>query len=398
MVNGQERQHFVLACRTRWLKTTLGEAHERPPYGGGVAPHVMDLKGAAWMVRSLDQSVSMVHLADSNDVFAGGWDGRLACWDAEGNSLWTAQTPDRISAMALGDDLVIAASGLHLVALDRASGEQRWSVALEGSADDVRWWQGDIIAVSSVYDIEHNDFIESAIWRYTSEGECVWVERMDERPWVVLEQDDTLLAGLGRPRCGYLEIGGTPPFAHVKPPTSSPTTSGSARGSSVLFGQTDGSVVQPDGTVLSTESGSIEHLTCMVKGYVATTDEGHAVGRTDDGEACWESKGAPVSVQMEAMEYEGASLLWVARDEGLGSQLVVWSSNQSTSLASASYGRVRAMHGTGNRAVIGCEDGTVVVWERAMLQRRLQSDTPAVETQDERTSALQAKLRALRQS
>jgi hypothetical protein len=101
---------------------------------------------------------------------------------------------------------------------------------------------------------------------------------------------------------------------------------------------------------------------------------------------------------MEAMEHEGASLLWMARDEGLGSQLVVWSSNQSTSIASASYGRVRAMHGTQQRAAIGCEDGTVVVWERAMLQRRLNSEGPAAEVQDERASALQAKLRALRQA
>ena len=358
----------------------------------------MDLKGAAWMVRSLDQSVSMVHLAPSNDVFAGGWDGRLACWDAEGNSVWTVQTPDRISAMALGETLVVVASGLHVVALDRATGEEQWSVALEGSADDVRWWQGEVVAVSSVYDIEHNDFIESAIWRFTAEGEPVWVERMDERPWAVIERGDTLLAGLGRPRCGYLDISTSPPFEHVKPPTSSPITTGSSRETTALFGQTDGLVVQPDGTVLSTETGPIEHLTCMVKGYVATTDDGHAVGRTEDGTACWESKGPPVTAQMEAMEHEGASLLWMARDEGLGSQLVVWSSNQSTSIASASYGRVRAMHGTQQRAVIGCEDGTVVVWERAMLQRRLDSEGPAVEVQDERASALQAKLRALRQA
>ena len=221
----------------------------------------MDLKGAAWMVRSLDQSVSMVHLAPSNDVFAGGWDGRLACWDAEGNSVWTVQTPDRISALALGETLVVVASGLHVVALDRATGEEQWSVALEGSADDVRWWQGEVVAVSSVYDIEHNDFIESAIWRFTAEGEPVWVERMDERPWAVIERGDALLAGLGRPRCGYLDISTSPPFEHVKPPTSSPITTGSSRETTALFGQTDGLVVQPDGTVLSTETGPIEHLT-----------------------------------------------------------------------------------------------------------------------------------------
>ena len=38
----------------------------------------MDLNGATWMVRQLEQSVSMVHLDEHQGVFAGGWDGRLS--------------------------------------------------------------------------------------------------------------------------------------------------------------------------------------------------------------------------------------------------------------------------------------------------------------------------------
>ena len=97
-------------------------------------------------------------------------------------------------------------------------------MALEGSADDIIWWQGDVVAISSVYDIEHNDFIESAVWRIASDGTLLWVERMDERPWTLVRADDALLAGLGRPRCGHLDISGSPPFAHTNPLTSSPTT------------------------------------------------------------------------------------------------------------------------------------------------------------------------------
>jgi len=47
--------------------------------------------------------------------------------------------------------------------------------------------------------------------------------------------------------------------------------------------------------------------------------------------------------------------------------------------------------------VLGCEDGTVMVWDREMFHRRLNTSGPAQDT-DERTSALQAKLRALRNS
>jgi len=359
----------------------------------------MDLKAATWMVRSLDQPVSMVHLTDDQDVFAGGWDGRLTHWAEDGTHRWTAQTNDRISAIALNEHLVVVASGLHVVALDRLTGEQRWSMALEGSADDLVWWQGEIVAVSSVYDIEHNDFIESAVWRMTEDGNLSWVERIDERPWVLVQTEGRLLAGLGRPRCGHLDISGPPPFTHTKPPTSSPTTSGASGRTQGLFGQTDGTVVSHTGDVLSTEEGAVEHVTCMVKGYVATTDEGLAVGRTETGEACWSSDGASVSAQTEAMEHEGASLLWLARDSGLGSKVNVWATNQGGKIADGDFAKVRSMHGTSQRVAIGCEDGHVHVWDREMLYRRLNSDEPAPSEQvDERASALQAKLRALRQS
>ena len=207
----------------------------------------MDLNGATWMVRHLDEPVSTVYLDEHQGVFAGGWDGRLTHWDQAGEHVWTAQTNDRISALALNDTTVVVASGLHVVALDRATGEERWSAALEGSADAVVWWQGDVVAVSSVYDIEHNDFIESAIWRFSADGSLQWVERMDERPWTLIEVDDRLLAGLGRPRCGHLDVSSTPPFDHTLPPTSSPTTCGTGGRTQGLFGQTDGSVVSHEG-------------------------------------------------------------------------------------------------------------------------------------------------------
>ena len=357
----------------------------------------MDLKGATWMVRTLDQRVSALFLTEEKCVLAGGWDGRLVSWDEGGTLRWSSQTSDRINSIDFNGTTVVVASGLHIVALDWQTGEQKWSRALEGSADEVRWWQGDIIAVSSVYDIEHNDFIESAVWRFTEDGGEVYVERMDERPWVMVEVDDVLLAGLGRPQCGLLDISSSPPFPHRPPPTSSPTTCGTSGRTRGLFGQTDGTVTTHDGDVLSTEEGSVEHVTCMFKGYVATTDEGLAVGRTETGEACWSSNGAPVSAQVEAMHHGQSSMLWLARNNEKNSTLELWATDRSGMIASAPLSRVCSMAGHSERAVVGCEDGTVLVWDRELLARRLStgvidSDAPM----DERQSALQAKLRALR--
>ena len=67
----------------------------------------MDLSTATWMVRHLDQPVSMVHITSKRGVFAGGWDGQLVHWDDQGEQRWRAQTNDRISSIALTDDIVV---------------------------------------------------------------------------------------------------------------------------------------------------------------------------------------------------------------------------------------------------------------------------------------------------
>jgi hypothetical protein len=81
----------------------------------------------------------------------------------------------------------------------------------------------------------------------------------------------------------------------------------------------------------------------------------------------------------------------------MASTVNVWATNKGGKLASGSFAKVHAMHGTNERMVLGCEDGSVVVWDREMFHRRLNSSGPSQEA-DERTSALQAKLRALRRS
>ena len=359
----------------------------------------MDLKGAAWMVRSLGESVSMVEVMANGDVFAGGWDGRLIRWDEQGTVCWSIETGDRISAIAISDEGIVVTSGLHLVALDPETGSQRWSVALEGSADDVRWWNGEVLAVSSVYDIEHNDFIESALWKFDSNGECLWVERMDERPWTVLELGQDRYAGLGRPRCGWLKLAEAPPFEHLLPPTSFPVMSGSSGRECMLFGQTDGSVVNHQSKIVSTESGAVEHLNVLPIGFAASTDAGHLAVRNDEGELQWESKGDSVVAQHQGLVIDGKNLVWIARATGQDGKLSIHDALDGSIIASALLSRVRSISSTPTRTVVGCEDGEVLVWDCELLSRRLsQGSTSKDEPVDERKAALQAKLLALRQS
>ena len=358
----------------------------------------MDLATSPWMVRSLGEPVSCVVVGDNHEIFAGGWHGRLTAWDGDGRHQWSTQTNDRVSSMAITTDRIFVANGLHLSALDRYTGANLWSIALEGSADEVLWWQDGVLATSSVYDIEHNDFIESALWKFTPEGEQIWLERFDERPWRMVLVDNKVFVGLGRPRCGLLQLQSITSFQHLESPSHSPITCGANAGTVALFGQTDGTVFSSEGKVLSVEKAAIEHLTKMVKGYIATTDEGHAVGRNEEGVHCWESFGPPVTAQIQAFEDEQTATIWLARSQGVEGHVEVWATNRKEKLAVGNFGRVHSMHGTPQRAVLGCENGDVMVWDKDMLFRRInrQEPTPS-ENIDDRASLLQAKLRALRQ-
>lgn len=367
----------------------------RPSYGVQRHPAGMDLNDAAWMVRTLGQSVSVVHLTAEGNVLAGGWDGLLAMWDADGGLLWKTSTPDRVSAVAVNEDSILATSGLHVLLIDRGTGDMRWSVPLEGSADDVRWWNGEVLAVSSVYDIEHHDFLESAVWCFAPDGVLQWVERMDERPWSVVATAGRLLAGLGRPRCGWLDLSNGPPFDHV--PANSPVTCGGSGPAFAGFGCADGSVWGVDGHRLSTEASGVAVLNGTASGCAVTTEDGVLTVREKDGAERWAASGANVHAQGVGLSLDGAELLWMARAAPQGSELTVLRMDDGTALASVSTARVRHLHANGQRLAIGCEDGEVRVWEQGLFERRWsQRDATVNEPQDERASALQAKLRALR--
>jgi hypothetical protein len=165
-----------------------------------------------------------------------------------------------------------------------------------------------------------------------------------------------------------------------------------------LFGQTDGSVVIQSGDVLATESGSVEALTCLPAGYAASTDEGHLTVRSTHGGLLWESKGEAISTHCEAFEKNDSTHLWVARTHGLSGELSVFSADTGALVATGHFDRIRCIQGTANRCVVGCENGDVLVWDRELFMRRLDQGEPQHEEPiDERKSALQAKLRALRQ-
>ena len=167
----------------------------------------------------------------------------------------------------------------------------------------------------------------------------------------------------------------------------------------LLFGQTDGSVVNHKSVVLSTESGAVEHLSMLSQGFAGSTDSGHLTVRSDKGKLRWESKGDPITAQHRGLIAEGRNLLWVARASEVPGQLSIHDLCDGSILASTTLYRVRSISSTETRTAVGCDDGEVLVWDSTLLARRLnQESTLDDEPVSDRKAALQAKLLALRQS
>ena len=357
----------------------------------------MDLEAAAWMVRSLGQCVSALFQSEEGDLIAGGWDGRIRMWNSQGDVVWTAESVDRVSDFARQGDYLFATCGLHIVAFSYSDGKQLWDHALEGSADAVTIHNDQVMAVSSVYDIEHNDFLESAVWCYSLTGELQWVSRMSERPWTIFSTSDELVIGLGRPQCGLALLDSNGDVENKELATDSPVMCGINGKTKQLFGHADGTVSDGKGQLIAKYESGIESLSCTSHGFICALDGGELIANNSDGELMWSFEGNQIVEQAEGCNIGDENSHWTARWDGLNGYLEVRNSQTGEQLATMEGCQIRAMRGNAQSIAIGCDDGKVILWQSELLTRRLSEESsPQQPPVDSRKSALQAKLRALR--
>lgn len=352
----------------------------------------MDLAQSTWMVRDLGQAGSDVLILEDNSVIAGGWDGAIKYWSVDGDTVWGIETPNRISCLTVKSDKLYATSGLHLLKIDMETGGIDWQIELEGSADAVVVTGNCVIASSSVYDIEHNDFLESAIWAVSLEGDVLKTHRMDERPWTLQLSDQGVLAGLGRPKSGWIKLDADGVIIEQKEGWKTPTICSSTE-NPVLFGRADGSVVDMDGTVLHQMQQSISALSNQDE-FLLTADDS---GRVDllTKEIVWSKMGDAVVGLEHGFSHKGEPTVWIARWNGSKGRICVRSRSTGDELAHMEGDRIHAMSVNKKRVAITTEGGQVMTWEQALFERRSKQDTAAEEVDEHRNSML-AKLRALR--
>ena len=335
---------------------------------------------AAWMIRDLGQAVSAIHIDQEGGILAGGWDGRLKRWDKDGTTLWQVDCNDRIETILEHQNTIFVTSGLHIMSI--IDGEIAWSFALEGSSDLLVIHNDTLVATSSVFDIEHNDFMESAIWTFSLDGELLDVVKIDERPWFI-ESKDQLVIALGRPRCGVLIDG-----KHEDLASESPVTCGLSANKMTLYGHADGTVSNSEGNIIAEEASSVESLSANTNAYFTALENGTIVSRGFEGKQNWQEKGSQITCHVSGFD----NTHWCGRWETIAGKLEV-RDLEGTIISEIKTARPRVAIGTESRVSVGFEDGQIVVWEKDLFSRR-SSENP--QSSDERKSALAAKLRSLR--
>lgn len=340
----------------------------------------MDLLGAAWMIRDHGEPVSALHLSDDGSLLVGGWEGLLKLWSPDGDLIWVVDCSERISSIIIDSNRIFLTAGLNITCVEQ--GSIIWSHPLEGSADQVIIHEEKVVATSSVYDIEHGDFMESAIWRFDVEGELLAVERIDEKPWAIASFDG-LRVGLGRPRCGMLVDKKATALS-----SDSPVTCGVYNSEILLFGHADGSVSKHDGSQFSKTDNAIVSLALNQNLVSIADDQGGLEAISTDGEKLWQTQGGQLSGQVIGF----SQTHWCGRKMGLTNSLEVCCA-KGESLASAEVAQVIVLTHNGDRVAAGFEDGSLAIWEKSLFYRRKEVD---ISVKDSHRSDLAIKLRSLR--
>lgn len=354
----------------------------------------MNMVGACWMTRLLGEPVSALSIDESNDIIAGGWNGVLSYWDCDGENSWSTNLPDRIGCITSNQEFVFATAGLHIVAVSRTSGELMWQFALEGSADEVIIHEGRVYATSSVYDIEHNDFIDSAVWCFTFDGNNLWTKHMDERPWSIFSDSNAVIIGLGRPKMGIAMINQGGEINYQQLASNSPVTFGKLIGNKPVFGHANGDVSSINGKITSIGEESIEGVLTDNQENLIIVAERSINCLTNDNSQLWSMKNIQPSGQAIGFEINNTQSFWYAHSDGLNGQLKIIYCDSGQQIAAMSCSKISNIVSSSNRVVVGNEAGEILVWDAEMLNRRLESEIDI--DQDDHKKALRDRIKALK--
>lgn len=357
---------------------------------------VLDAESCAWMVRRLPDRISCIELLDEF-IIAGDWSGDISCWTSDGDPVWEYSAPDRVSSIAVADGIVVIASGIDVVALSMSDGQELWRQKLEGSADEVFSIPGSgmIHATSSVFDIEHGDFMESAYWRFDNSGDLMVVHRFDERPWHVSVEPDSVLLGLGRPRCGMLVLR-EDVLEWEGLVDDDPVACGMQGVGRTIMGHSKGAVsIVENGikNILTELDVGIESISFIETGISVIAEDGLQI-LDQDGKVLASNDISTISDSLESFSpIDEESSIWAS----IGNRLVSFNMECQEIAVIELRASPSSLTANGNMMAVGLEDGAVYVFQSELMRRRFGAMNSGLSEGDTNRSAMLDKLRRLRE-
>ena len=362
----------------------------------------MQIEDFAWMVRDFGERPSALHIS-AEHLFVGGWDGRLTCWDIEGAKKWTTKLPDRVQEIEYHDNHVYVASGLFVVCITVDEGNMSWEVETEGSADALVIDSKNriVLATSSVYDIEHGDFMESACWRISCEtGKVLKCIKFDERPWALSLEDGNAILGLGRPRGGVLEIGEDETWHDLN--SDSPVTCGNRKGEARLYGHANGSVTKWDGKnseLLFTRDKAIDFIQMSNAETLLVLETGTVELFSSKGDLKWAQHfESPIQEIQEGFQVNSSETIWIQHRKNMGGRTILCNIKSGEIITSFELkSSPTALDCFEEYSALSLEDGTIYFFEKGVFQNRISNIPNELNQEDgNHRSQMLSKLRKLR--
>ena len=367
-------------------------------------PPTRPIESVAWMERNLNSSVSAVYI-DDEKIISGDWDGMMICWSREGDKLWVSDLGDRIIGIRFSQkkSMLWCIAGREAFGIDYENGAIKWRIECDGSTDlleldgERRAW-----LVSSVYDIELNDFIESTISLIDSDGEVVGRHILDERPWTIQPISvGRSVFGLGRPRGGFLELIESKGYLkeNYQAGLDAPVLCGS-NSKPFFMGQTNGIVLKiHDGDDLSTSQfhefeTTIVNLENSGNGVIVCLEDQRIIAINEVGSIFSETKvrGNPEIVKLISDDGH----FWASTSTDSGSILNLINEERGIVVEIIAESRIRDLANAKGITVVGLDDGRVIAIEQEMLRRRIEDSQNQENDGDGHRLEMREKLRSLR--
>ncbi|MBU38875.1 MAG: hypothetical protein CMA59_05075 [Euryarchaeota archaeon] len=358
---------------------------------------VASLEGYSSYVREVDGECVFVRVAN-NLLFSGSRSGEVACWEiSSGVEIWRRNFEGPCSDSYCDNEVFFLTESDNIHAIGMHSGEDIWSVRLEGSSDFVRVSNGSVWVTTSVYNFEIQDYSEGAVWQIDFDGVVRNKWETFGRAWSLSDQKGKLVLGLSRPKSGYAIVSDNGVvYPDLEQPQ--PVTTGNGGGVvPVVLGHSDGSVSE----IVDHGVKSVSQVESSVRaidyfgGWVVGMDSGVVASSEDYGS--WSvNLGGIVDVLRFGPSLVAERGVWVPSwRNGESAIFLINLKEGNVELEISHNSRIVSAFSNEDLICFGDDAGCIFVVEGDVVRRRFSRPVEEMAEED-RSSELRRKIRRLR--